>query len=150
MQWVFLLLENLQCMWSSLSLFRQWMQFSKLNFGELKVRVCYRSWKDVRTSLAYQGGHWCNWNPHTGSVCKDLHMFNPLGLVWRLAEFCCGSKSVPRHNCITWLSVIILEKLEYYAAILCFSICRYKAKQICCQSYMHKKGRWLILNFWCR
>jgi hypothetical protein len=30
------------------------MQFSKLNFGELKVRVCYRSWKDIRTSLAYQ------------------------------------------------------------------------------------------------
>jgi len=30
------------------------MQFSKLNFGELKVRVCYRSWKDIRTSPAYQ------------------------------------------------------------------------------------------------
>jgi hypothetical protein len=80
------------------------MQFSELNFGELKVIVCYRSWKgykDFSGLSGVQGAIDATENPHTGSVCKDLHMFNPLSLVWRLAEFCCGSKSVPRYNCNT-------------------------------------------------
>jgi hypothetical protein len=76
------------------------MKFSKLNFGESMLQIM-EGYKDFSGLSGVQGAIDATENPHTGSVCKDLHMFNPLSLVWRLAEFCCGSKSVPRHNCIT-------------------------------------------------
>lgn len=65
------------------------MKFSKLNFGESMLQIM-EGYKDFSGLPGVQGAIDATENPHTGSVCKDLHMFNPLSLVWRLAEFCCG------------------------------------------------------------